>query len=54
MNHLNDHKGTYRHERFPKALDPNYFKLDERSSNDIIEQTAMLASYIKYYNSTLR
>lgn len=50
MNHLNDHKGTYRHERFPKALDPNYFKLDERSSNDIIEQTAMLASYIKYYN----
>lgn len=50
MDYLNDHKGTYRHERFPKALDPDYFKLDERSANDIVKQTAVLASCIKYYN----
>ncbi len=50
MNHLNDHKGTYRHERFPKALNPDYFKLDERTSGDIVKQTAILASCIKYYN----
>ncbi len=50
MNHLNDHKGTYRNERFPKALHPDYFKLDERFDSDIIEQTAQLALYIKYYN----
>lgn len=50
MNHLNEHKGTYRTERFPKALHPDYFKLDERSDKELIAQTAKLASYIAYYN----
>lgn len=50
MNQLNGHKGTYRNERFPKALRPDYFKLDDRSDKELIAQTAELASYIKYYN----
>lgn len=50
MNHSSEHKGTYRHERFSKALDVDYFKLDERTVKDIVKQTAMLASYIRYYN----
>lgn len=50
MSRFTDHKGTYRYERFPKALSPDYFKLDDRSTEDLVEQTAKLAKYIRFYN----
>ena len=37
-------------ERLPQALGADYFKLDDRSTEDLLEQTAKLASHIKFYN----
>ena len=51
MSRITDHKGTYRFERFPKALAADYFKLDNRSVEDLMEQTTKLASHIKFYNA---
>lgn len=50
MKNTKENKGTYRYERFPRALEANYFKLDERTASNLVEQTAILASHIKYYN----
>ena len=50
MSRITNHKGTYRLERLPKALGADYFKLDERSTEDLLEQTAKLASHIMFYN----
>lgn len=50
MSHFADHKGTYRLERLSKALANDYFKLDDRSTEDLLAQTAELASHIKFYN----
>ncbi len=45
-----EYKGSFRHDRFIKALSADYYKLDNRSMEDLIKQSALLASHIKYYN----
>lgn len=50
MNHLIDNKGIYRHERFAGELVDGYFNIDNRTDDQILEQTAALASAIRYYN----
>lgn len=50
MSRFTDHKGTYRFERLPQALGADYFKLDDRSKEDLLAQTAKLAAHIKFYN----
>ncbi|MDO4726367.1 MAG: baseplate J/gp47 family protein [Porphyromonadaceae bacterium] len=50
MNHLIDKKGIYRHERFARELIEGYFNIDNRTDEQILEQTAALASAIRYYN----
>lgn len=50
MSRFTDHKGTYRLERLPQALGADYFKLDDRSKEDLLAQTAKLAAHIKFYN----
>jgi hypothetical protein len=43
--------GTYRSDRFLKALDPAYVSIDERSFEDLICQTAEFSRFLTYYNS---
>lgn len=50
MNRFIDNRGIYRHERFAKELVEGYFNIDNRTDDQILEQTAALASAIRYYN----
>lgn len=47
-------KGTSQSERFPNALRKEYVKLDERTLNDLIAQTAELSKYFNFYESSLK
>lgn len=42
--------GVAQHNRAPKALDPNFVKLDDRSIAELLAYSAELSKYIKYYN----
>lgn len=42
-------KGTSQIDRFPKALDFDFAKLDERSKEDIVRQTYKLAECVNFY-----
>lgn len=50
MSETNNYRGTYRHERLPQALQRDYFQLDGRSVEDFLQQTATLATHVRYYN----
>ncbi len=43
-------EGTYQSERHPAALKDDYIKLDERSTEDLLEQSAAFARFVRYYN----
>lgn len=42
--------GVAQHNRAPKALDPDFVKLDDRSIAELLAYSAELSKYIKYYN----
>ncbi|MCK9155242.1 MAG: baseplate J/gp47 family protein [Paludibacteraceae bacterium] len=48
----NYHKGTSQQDRYPKALDPDYYKIDERSFEDLVARTAEFSKMVKYYDSS--
>lgn len=43
-------EGTCQLERFPKPLQGDYFKIDERSFSDFIAQMAEYAQFVKFFN----
>lgn len=43
-------EGTCQSERFPKPLQGDYFKIDERSFSDFIAQMAEYAQFVKFFN----
>lgn len=45
-------KGTTQSERFPIALSSDYVKIDERTFEDLIAQTAELSKYFNYFESS--
>jgi hypothetical protein len=43
-------EGTYQFERYPAALSPDYVKLDERTTEELLVQAARFAECVIYYN----
>lgn len=46
-------EGTYQWQRFPAALDKNFYRPDDRSLEEIVMQVAEYASFVKYYDTTM-
>jgi hypothetical protein len=44
--------GTSQRQRAPRALDPNYARVDERGTGDLLLYAGELATLLKYYNET--
>ena len=50
MSRITEFQGSYRNKRLPEALQSGYFLLDDRQRDDLIRESARLASQIRYYN----
>ncbi|MBS1744741.1 MAG: baseplate J/gp47 family protein [Bacteroidetes bacterium] len=46
-------EGTYQWQRFPEGISDGFFKPDNRSIEQIVEQVAEYATLVKYYDTTL-